>query len=74
MARGTSSPRSLVAGIVRVACGALCAYGSVLLVARTLQYGSTTLFSVFAIGTFVAGLLVDALIGDAVRHVLGIKR
>ncbi len=69
-----SSARGAIAGLLRLLLGALFAFASVVLVARTLAYGTSTLFSVFAIGTFLAGLCVDALLGEAVRQAIGIKR
>ena len=74
MIHGLRSFRGFIIGLARVVAGTFFAYLSITLVARTLHYGPTSLFSTFAIGTFLAALAVDALIGDTIRKLLGIKR
>ena len=74
MLHGMTSIRPFLIGLARIVVGTFFAFVAITLVARTLRYGPTSLFSTFAIGTFLAALAVDALIGDAIRKTLGIKR
>ncbi len=74
MMHGVTSPRPFLIGLIRLTLGAFLAYIAISLVAHTLRYGPTSIFSAFAIGTFLAALAVDALIGDSVRKALGIRR
>lgn len=74
IAAGARHARTFVQGFLRTAVGLIFASLALVLVATTIAYGTADLFSIFSIGTFLAGLTVDALIGDAVRRIMGIKR
>jgi hypothetical protein len=67
--------RSLsLAGAMRFVVGLGAAFVALLLLIDAFPPGEEGLFSAYAIGTFLAALAVDLLIGDALRSIARIKR
>jgi hypothetical protein len=72
VAAGFSHPRRLLGGIVRTLAG--LGYAALAIAFVVLALGDAGgLFSVFAIGTFLAGLIFEALVGPSIRRLVGIR-
>ena len=75
IARACTSVARFVRGLLRFTVGLTAAFFALAVLTSTLPPGeSAGLFSAYAIGTFLAALAVDALIGDALRGIVRIKR
>lgn len=75
IARAFTSAARLAAGLLRFAVGLAAAFLALAVLTGTLPPGeSAGVFSAYAIGTFLAALAVDMLIGDALRGLVRIKR
>ncbi|MGZ3496005.1 MAG: hypothetical protein ACXWNK_19295 [Vulcanimicrobiaceae bacterium] len=75
IARACSSAARFLAGLLRFTIGLLAAFLALAVLTSTLPPGeSAGIFSAYAIGTFLAALAVDVLIGDALRGIVRIKR
>jgi hypothetical protein len=72
--RAMRSWRSLIRGTVRLIAGGIFATLSLALVLASLPAAALRVFPVFVIITFLTAMLVDALLGDAVRHVFGMAK
>ncbi|MDQ2871830.1 MAG: hypothetical protein M3R35_01730 [Candidatus Eremiobacteraeota bacterium] len=64
---------SVLPGVLRFALGLIAAFVALRLLGGALVFESR-LFSAYAIGTFLAALAVDLLIGDDLRQIVGIKK
>lgn len=74
---GHNAPFRLVRarrGILRLAVGLGAACVALVALAQTLPPGTNEMYSVYAIGTFCTGFVVDLLIGDSLRAAVGGKR
>ncbi|MDQ2865375.1 MAG: hypothetical protein M3R51_04060 [Candidatus Eremiobacteraeota bacterium] len=62
----------LLRGLLRFIVGAIFAFLALLLTATALTPDMGDTFSAFAIAVFLAGLSIDALLGESVRSAIGI--
>ncbi|HEY8297340.1 MAG TPA: hypothetical protein VIG32_04880 [Candidatus Baltobacteraceae bacterium] len=74
LARSQQAAAHLRTGILRFAVGLIAAFVALVVLVETLPFGTSDLFSVYAIGTFCAGFAVDLLVGDALRAIVRGKR
>lgn len=69
---GLKHRASIVRGIARTLVGLLFATLALVLIWGTLSQRTISLFPAYAIGSFVAGLVLEALLGNALRSLSGI--
>jgi len=74
IARSFKEPRSFLAGVLRFGAGIVFAAFALTLVLSALRFSTIVSFSLFAVTTFITALVVESLIGDDVRRILGLER
>lgn len=70
---GHSTLKASLAAVVRLIVGLLFIYLALRLTDAAIPLATQNVFTIFAAGVFIAGLAIDALIGDAVRHRIGLS-